>query len=109
MNIEFHTPHGEVKEWVINYVKDELIELYHRDNEIKRAEVYFNEQTDGLTRYQVCEIDLAIYGELLIVERKADSYDQAVRDALKELSEKVDEQIRIRNRLLDEITSTVKV
>ena len=39
MTIEFFTPQGEVPEHMILFIKEKLMEFYHRDNEIYGAEV----------------------------------------------------------------------
>lgn len=108
MNIEFHAPHGEVKEWVINYLKEQLMELHRKDKQVSRAQVYFRDQPGG-PEPKVCEIDLSIYGDSLFVHRNAGSYEQAAREVLAELNRKVDEQIRRQSEPPEEITSTVKV
>ena len=105
MNIEFYTPEGEVREWVINYMKEQLIELHNRNKKISRAEVYFRDQNAMKT----CEVELSIYGDSISVQRFADKYEKAAREVLKELTAKMDEQDRIKNEPPDEITSTIKV
>lgn len=109
MNIEFYNPSGEVKEWIIDYIKDKLMELHHRDKEISRAQVYFKQQTTAENDNKICEIDLTIYGDSLFVHQKATSYEQAARGAITELSEKVDERISKQSEPPDELTSTVDV
>ena len=109
MNIEFQASQGQVKEWVIDHVREKLMELYHRDKRISRAQVYFREQPDAEGGSKICEIDLSIYGDSLFVRRKAGSFEQASMEVLKELTEKVDEQIRNQGEPPEEITSTVNV
>lgn len=109
MNIEFQAPQGQVKEWLINHVRNELMKLYHKDKEISRAAVYFREKANDPFHDRICEIDLAIYGDSVFVHRKADSYEQAAREALAELAQKVDTQMKKQNEPPDEVTSTVKV
>ncbi|MDP4261379.1 MAG: HPF/RaiA family ribosome-associated protein [Bacteroidota bacterium] len=108
MNIGFHAPQGEVKEWVIDHVRQKLMDLYHQDKGITKAQVYFREQPDD-ERNKICEIELMIYGDPLFVHRKAPSFEQASNEVLAELAEKVDEQIRNQGEPPEEITSTVKV
>jgi|GEM_PF-670736 uncharacterized protein YacL (UPF0231 family) len=109
MHIEFHTPHNAVREWLITHIRDQLIQLHQRDQEISRAEVYLSEQPAGETVDKLCEIQLTIYGDSIFVRRKAETFEQASRDALTELADKVEERIKRHNEPPDEITSTVQV
>jgi hypothetical protein len=105
MNIEFYTPASQVKEWVINYIKEQLIELHNRNKIISRAEVYFRDQN----AVKICEVELSIYGNSISVQRSADKYENAAREVVKELTAKMEEQAKMRNEPPDEITSTIKV
>ena len=105
MNIEFYTPEGQVREWIINYVKEQLMKLYKRNKKIARAEVYFRDQGNQ----KVCEVDLSMYGESMLVHNMADSFDKAAREVLQELTRKIEEQLKTKNEPPDEITSTIKV
>jgi hypothetical protein len=81
VDIEFFTPHGEVREAPINYVRELLVEFHKANKKISRAEVHFRSQ-DG---DNICEIELMKNGDSLFVQRKASTYDQAAREAIKEL------------------------
>lgn len=109
MNIEFHNPKNDVREWVIGYAKDKLVELHKRDKEISRAQVYFKRKNTAQPDDKVCEIDLTIYGDSLFIHCSANSYEQAVRHAIQELTQKVDEQISKHSEPPDELTSTIDV
>ncbi|HEU4575277.1 MAG TPA: HPF/RaiA family ribosome-associated protein [Chitinophagaceae bacterium] len=109
MHIEFHTPQGQVKQWIIDFVKEKLLEFYHKDREIARAEVYFKQQGGNDADNKVCEITLTIYGNSLFVHRKAATFEQASRETIDELTGKVNEQIRQQNEPPDQTTSTIKV
>lgn len=108
MTIEFHAPHGKVKEWVIDYLKNKLVQLHHINAAISRAEVYFKEDnTPG--QEKICEIDLTIYGESLFTRRSAGSYEEASREAADALAADIARQTGGDNELPDKVTSTVKV
>ena len=109
MTVEFHLPQEKIKEWVIDFVKDKLIEFHHQDKEISRAEVYFKEHATEPDGDKVCEIDLTIYGSSFFVHRNAKTFDQASREAIKMLTEEIQAQIKNRTEPPDEVTSTVKV
>lgn len=109
MTIEFFTPHEEVPEHIIFFIKAQLMEFYHRDDEIAGAEVVLKKQFVSPGNDHVCEITLAIYGEVLMVHRSADSYLSAARDVVKELSLKVDEFLVRQKEPPDQVTTTVKV
>jgi ribosome-associated translation inhibitor RaiA len=109
MTIEFFTPQGQVPEHIILFIKERLMEFYHRDNEIYGAEVVLKMNTISPVNDHTCEITLSIYGEVLMVHRTADNYLQAARDVLEELSLKVDEFLQRQKEPPDQITSTVRV
>jgi len=109
MTIEFFTPHTEVPEHIILFIKERLMEFYHRDHEIHEAEVVLKNKTISPGNDHVCEITLSIYGEVLMVHRSADSFLQAARDVLDELSLKVDEFLLRQKEPPDQVTTTVKV
>jgi len=109
MTIEFDVPQGEVEEKVINFLRNELMEIHNRDKEISRADVSFRKQPAGEGGDHICEIAITIYGNSLLVLRSAGAYDQAARNVIKEITVKVDEQISKQNDPPEEITSTVEV
>ena len=109
MTIEFFTPHTEVPEHIILFIKEKLMEFYHRDTEIYGAEVVLRNQQVNPGNDHICEITLSIYGEVLMVHRTADNYLQAAREVLQELSSKVDEFLQRQKEPPDQITSTVRV
>jgi len=109
MTIEFFTPQGEVAEHIIFFIKEKLMEFYHRDPEIYGAEVVLKNQPISPGNDHVCEITLCVYGEVLMVHRTADNYIQAARDVLEELSLKVDEFLLRQKEPPEQITSTVRV
>lgn len=109
MNIEIFNPKDEVKEWLINYTSDKLMELHRQDAAISRALVYFKEEPDSPGEDKICEIELTIYGDSLFIHSKACSFEKAVRDAIQELSLRVDQQLKKHNEPPAELTSTVNV
>jgi len=109
MNIEFHVPHHEVKEWIINYMKEELIHLHKDYKEIGRAEVFFSERMNDLIPEKICEVDLSAFSDSIKIKRIANSFDQAAREVIKELHEKLEQHLKMQNQPPDEITSTIKV
>ena len=109
MTIEFYTPQGEVPEHIIFFLKEKLMEFYHRDNEIQGAEVVLRSQELSPGNEHICEVTLGIYGEVLMVHRSAENFMQAARAVVEELSLKVDEFLQRQKEPPDQITSTVKV
>ena len=91
MTIEFHTPKGKVKEWIMIYLMRQLMELHNSDENISRVQVYLREQTPGL---KSCAIDVTIYGDSLFVSRSAFTYEEAVLQALAECQEKIPQMKR---------------
>lgn len=109
MTIEFYTPQKEVPEHVILFIKEKLMEFYHRDNKIFGAEVALKNHYISPGNDHVCEITLAIQGEILMIHRSSDNYIQAARDVLEELSLKVDEFLQNQKELPEQLITTVKV
>ena len=109
MTIEFFTPHGELPEHIILFIKEKLMGFYHRDNEIFGAEVVLKKKLISPRNDHICEITVSIYGEILMVHRSSASYIQAARDVLEELSLKVDEFLQRQKEPPDQITSTVTI
>jgi ribosome-associated translation inhibitor RaiA len=109
MTIEFFTPHGEVPEHVILFIKERLMEFYHRDHEIYGAEVVLKNKVISPGNDHVCEITLSIDGEVLMVHRSADNYIEAARNVLDDLSLKVNEFLQRQKEPPDQVTTTVRV
>jgi hypothetical protein len=86
MTIEFHTPSGKVKEWIMIFLMRKLMDLHNSDQDISRVQVYLREQSPGL---KSCAIDVTIYGDSLFVSRTAFTYEEAVLQALAECQEKL--------------------
>lgn len=108
MNIEFHAPVKEIKEWVIDNVRDELMKLHQEHKEISRAEVYFKERMNGLISEKTCEIDLSIFADSIKVRHTANNFDEAAREALIKLNETLDLHLKEKAEPPDEITSTIE-
>ena len=94
MNIEFYTPSGQVREGIINFMRERLYDLKKRNKKIVRAEVYFRSHDTQ----KVCEIDLSISDNSLLVQRQAESFDKAAHDAVQELNSKIEGQAEINSR-----------
>lgn len=109
MTIEFYTPQGEVPEHIIFFLKEKLMEFYHRDNEIYNAEVVLRNQDLSPGNGHICEVTLSIYGEVLMVHRSGETFMEAARAVVEELSVKVDEFLQRQKEPPDQITSTVRV
>ena len=106
MHIEFHTPVGEVKEWLVDHMKEKLVELHHYEPAIFRAQVYFK---NIVGRGKVVEVDIPTFGSSLFIHRTSSNYEQAMREVLEELEFKVTQRYESRNEPPDEITSSVDV
>jgi hypothetical protein len=85
MNIEFFTPQGSVREGVINYVKEHLLKIHKKNKKISGAIVYFREQGTK----KVCEVDLNICTDSILVQKSGDSYDEAAREVVQELTREI--------------------
>ena len=109
MLIDFYTPQAEVPEQVIYFLKEKLMDFYHRDNEIDEADVVLRHQhIPGANEY-VCEVTLNLYGESLMVHRSGSNYIEAARDVIDEIAPRIADFFNRRNDLPELITSTVKI
>ena len=109
MTIEIYTPQNEVPEHILFYLNGKLMDFYHRDRQIDKAEVVLRRQGLSEEKGYVCEITLNLYGELLMIHRSGEGYLQVMREMLKELSLRVDEFSQRKSDLPEEILSTVKI
>lgn len=109
MTLEFHMPQGTIHEWVVSFVRDNLVSLHDKDHDISRAEVFFREKPFGAIHNKLCEIELSIFGGSMFIQRRASSFEQAARDAIEALTEKIEEKIKLQDNTPDQITTTVSV
>lgn len=109
MTVEIHVPEGQVKEWLIGYLKEELTALHHRQPVISRAEVHLRETGAEQESTHICEIDVTAFGESIFVRRESDSFEVAARHAMEEVKEMVEKQTRRQSEPPDEVISTVDV
>ena len=107
MKIEFHTPEGQIKKWVLEFLRFNLIDFYHSYKNISRAEVYFRE--DEGQENKICEIQLSIFGDSLFFRQHAATYEHAAQEVLYTMREKVYELVQTAGDLPERIVTTVKV
>ena len=108
MNIEFSMPEGMVKEWLVDYVRDKLIELHHENPELSRAHIIFRSHDNTLSE-KICELEIPSYGLPIYIHRAASSFEEAVREVLVDLRDKLLDKVRLRNDPPDIITSTIDI
>jgi|GraSoiStandDraft_4_1057263.scaffolds.fasta_scaffold362135_2 hypothetical protein len=108
MNIEFHTHGRLMKEWVVEYVREYLVQLNDVYGNISRAHVHFREETSDGSNERVCEIELTIFGISLFVHHRCDSYAQAAKQVLLTLGEKIEEILSTQHEP-QEVLTTVKI
>jgi ribosome-associated translation inhibitor RaiA len=109
MTIEFFTPHGEVPEYIITFIKEKLMVFYHRNPAIDEAKVVLRRQHINVGIDHVCEITLDLCGESLMIHRSGDCYLQAAREVINEIATQVDSSDGRRNDLPENLVTTVTV
>ena len=109
MTIEIYTPHNEVPEHIIFYLRGKLMDFYHRDHRIDKTEVVLRHQDIGEGIGYVCEVTINLCGETIMVHRSNDSYLQSIREVIKEIRRILDDFFEHRNELPEEIPTTVRV
>src|SRR5436190_23673163 len=108
MNIEFHTHYQLMKEMVIEYDREHLVQLNNIYGNISGAHVHFREETSDGSNERVCEIQLTIFGISLFIHHRCDSYAQAAKQVLLTLGEKIEEILSTQHEP-QEVLTTVKI
>jgi hypothetical protein len=109
MTIEMHTPQDRIPAGVINQIRNNVLELYHLDPNISRAEVFFHESSTFTGNEPRCNILLTIYKDNIFVSRSGENYTQASQEVLKELKRFIKSRHEAKASLPEELTSTVSV
>lgn len=86
MQMEFNMPMGSVKTPVVDYVREKLLELYHRHRQITGARVLFREAGE---HEKILYIELEVSGHPWFMRRQGRSFEKLSRETLKELSGKL--------------------
>ena len=108
MHIEIHAPYGKVTEQQVNRIRKELMDLHHRSKRISRAQVYLKESPGPEPRLRSCAIDLVILGDSVFVHRNANSFEEAIPEALQAIIETAAIQLTREKHLAGKILSPVK-
>lgn len=85
MNIEIEFPNGQVKHWIIDHVRAQLIDLHHSFRDISKVRVLFKDFLNDGHDNKVCEITLQNGNDSLFFHTMSRSYEQAARTTLSEL------------------------
>lgn len=86
MQMEINMPMGIVKTPVVNYVRENLLELYRRHRQITGARVLFRETGE---HEKILYIELEVSGHPWFMRRQGRSFEKLSREAIKELSGKL--------------------
>jgi ribosome-associated translation inhibitor RaiA len=109
MCIEIHAPHSDVDESILMPVKEKVLSFSHIMKDIVKAHIFLREDAPQDKENKICEIKLILYGDVLFVHRRADSFEVAAWQALADLEKQVTEQVKLQNELPDNINSSVRV
>jgi hypothetical protein len=109
MTIEMHAPQDRIPAGVINQNRNNVLELYHLDPNISRAEVFFHESSTFTGSEPRGNILLTIYKDNIFVSRSGENYTQASQEVLKELKRFIKSRHEAKASLPEELTSTVSV
>lgn len=108
MNIEFDYPAGEMKPWIVNQVRDRLLEWHRRDAHLTRAHVIFHSETE-IALLKICEIKIPGFGSELYIHTSGDSYETATREMLQVLQSRMETRIKTNQEPPDIVTSSVRI
>ena len=100
MSIEFQTHSREVPEWVISDLTKKLMGLYRKNKNILHVQVSFNKRVIAFDGDYICEIELTIPGNSIMVQRNARSYAHAASEALDEILKIADEHTQLKEPVL---------
>jgi putative sigma-54 modulation protein len=110
MTIEFHTQHAAVSEKLVDYIRNELMKMYHLFKEISRAEVILKEDNTIIaSENKTCEIRLTVFGDDLLAYRRTEDFKKSAREVIKELKKLIKQSATKKNEPPDIMTSTVKI
>lgn len=109
MQLEISYPAETLDQSEFIKLKKQLLLLHKHDNEITKAEVILNRINHASIVSYLCEIIISIYGNMFSFNMQGDTYDEAIRNALIATEKKIDELIKHKNDVPEEIVSTVKV
>jgi ribosomal subunit interface protein len=110
MTIEFQTQHAAVSDKLVDYIRNELMKMYHHFKEISRAEVILKEDKTIIpSENKTCEIRFTVYGDDLLAHSRTENFRKSAREVIKELKKLVKQQAAKKNEPPDVMTSTVKI
>jgi hypothetical protein len=88
MNIEFNTPRDHVKQWVMTYLLNRMLDIHDRYPFISRAQVDLREKTGN---EKSCDIELTIFQDSVFVHRSAGNFEEACLHAVSSIEERLKE------------------
>jgi len=106
MNIKIDTLGGGLKEWIPEHVKNKLLEVHHRYQKVSNFQVIFKNEPEAI---KTCEIIVGDFGDSLFISKSSNTFEMAMRKAVDELFEKMEEWVRLKNEPPEESVSTVNV
>jgi len=109
MKIEFNLIHAEVSGYIIDFVRDKLMEFHRENKEVANAEVSFRQTPGELKNNYVCQVVTTLFGESLLVQRSSSSYLQSARNVIKEISIHIEELLKRINEPPEEVITTVNI
>lgn len=109
MCIEVHAPSSDVHESMLTQLKEKVLSFTHNMKDIVKAHVFLREDNPTHTESKICEIKLTLFGDVLFVHRRADTFELAAQQALCDLEKQVAEQVKLQHELPDDINSSVRV
>jgi ribosome-associated translation inhibitor RaiA len=108
MIIEFHDTAREVQDWVIGYIRSKFMQLHKKHRQILRVQVNFKRSAETNDDGKICEITLTSNEGAITARGSAGSYEHAAREAIEEVTKKIDEeQTRKTGDLPDELPGAV--
>jgi len=108
MTIEIHSPHLKIKETTLKIIEKKIVALSHLGKHVSRAEIFLAEDPPGVKENKVCKIRLDIIGDTLYVHKNANSFEEAVRDAIKVLKKRLTQKVEHRKEPADKMVSTAE-
>ena len=108
MNIEFHAPKGLVKEWLIDHIRERLIQMHQVYPAMSRVQINFRLRESN--RFEnIMELDIPEFGSSFFVRKSGSTVERAIRSVLDELQNRVEQRVALEKEPPDSITSTVDI
>ena len=95
MTIEFNTPRGRLKEWIMTYLMNSLMDMHDKYEFLIRAQVDLREEPG---KEKSCNIELTFLADSVFAHHRADSFEEACLHAVATIKQRLNEIVSNANK-----------